>query len=95
MVLHEVGELAAILTVACTVFNFIVIKPLRGEIDSLQKSIERLANAVDDIRDKHNELHLRVVAVESRSKSNQHRIDRLEAITDGLPLHAGKERQNE
>lgn len=54
MVLHEVGELAAILTVACTGFNFIVIKPLRGAIDSLQKSIERLANAVDDIRDKHN-----------------------------------------
>ncbi len=82
MDINTLSAFAGIIAVFCGGFNFIVIKPLKSSIESLQKSIDKLAAGLEDIKERHNNLKVQVTELEARCKSNQHRIDRLEELTD-------------
>ena len=68
------------------VLSKIAIAPLTSAIQSLQASFEALGKELKEERERRQAVELRLIALEQRSKSNTHRIDKLEEIKE-VVLH--------
>ena len=77
MDLATLSAITVIIGFICTAFNYIVIDPLRASIETLRISIDKLSAGLEDMKERHNELKIRMAEIDQRGKSNTHRIDEL------------------
>ena len=64
------------------VFSWIILRPLNSAIENLNKAVKELRMELLTAEGRRHELELKVAEVEQRAKSNTHRINRLEGVTD-------------
>ena len=62
------------------VLSKIAIAPLTSAIQNLQASFEALGKELKEEQERRQAVELRLIALEQRSKSNAHRIDKLEEV---------------
>jgi len=55
--------------------------PIKDLLEKLIRSIEKLEKSIDAERDSRHVLELKVQEIEDRSKSLQHRVDKLEGVS--------------
>jgi predicted nucleic acid-binding Zn-ribbon protein len=64
------------------VFSWVILRPLNSAIENLNKAVKELRMELLTAENRRHELELKVAEVEQRSKSNTHRLNRLEGVTD-------------
>jgi predicted nucleic acid-binding Zn-ribbon protein len=64
------------------VFSWIILRPLNSAIENLNKAVKELRMELLTAENRRHELELKVAEVEQRSKSNTHRLNRLEGVSD-------------
>lgn len=64
------------------VFSWIILRPLNSAIENLNKAVKELRMELLTAENRRHELELKVAEIEQRSKSNTHRLNRLEGVTD-------------
>ena len=64
------------------VVSKIAISPLINVMRSLQVSVDKLSEDLKEERELRVGLQLRMIAIEERGKSNTHRLNKLEGVSD-------------
>ena len=64
------------------VFSWVILRPLNSAIENLNKAVKELRMELLTAEGRRHELELKVAEVEQRSKSNTHRLNRLEGVAD-------------
>lgn len=64
------------------VFSWVILRPLNSAIENLNKAVKELRMELLTAENRRHELELKVAEVEQRSKSNTHRLNRLEGVSD-------------
>lgn len=64
------------------VFSWVILRPLNSAIENLNKAVKELRMELLTAENRRHELELKVAEVEQRSKSNTHRLNRLEGVAD-------------
>lgn len=73
----DIQTLSTVVSLLAMVVMYLITKPLQSQLESLQKSIDKLAEALSDNQHNVNDLRERVAAVENSAKSAHNRIDEL------------------
>ena len=73
----EFGNLNTIVSLVVLFVTYLIVKPLQTSIDGLQSTMEKLAIAVDKLREDSTDTQIHVAEVEQNVKSAQKRIDNL------------------
>lgn len=75
-----IGTICAVLTVSGIIFKYAIVKPFENKIDDLSKLISELRSDLKFHDTRVRNLEISVAELEQRVRSNQHRIDSLEAV---------------
>ena len=70
-------QMIAIVTFIATVLNYTVIKPLKGSISSLEKTIAKMDGTIERVVTNQAEYDRRLTITEQSVKSAHHRIDEI------------------
>jgi len=73
----EIGNLNTIVSLVVLGVTYLIVKPLQTSIDGLQSTMEKLADAVENLRKDSTATQIHVAEVEQNVKSAQKRIDNL------------------
>ena len=74
-----IGIAIAALGLCGAIFKFAVIRPLENTITNLTDTVNRLRDALKYYDDRLRSLEIHIAELEQRVRSNQHRLDSLEA----------------
>ena len=73
----EIGNLNTIVSLVVLGVTYLIVKPLQTSIGGLQSTMEKLADAVENLRKDSTATQIHVAEVEQNVKSAQKRIDNL------------------
>lgn len=76
--LGTIAQIAAIAAVVGGAFSYFVIKPLSENISKLGRLLDEMRDDLKQERIEREEINQRLIRVEERTKSNSHRIDKIE-----------------
>jgi len=78
--LNNTVQLITVIGFASVIVKLLIVKPLQGAIETLQKSIEKMETMLNNLSEEQKSIDKRLVAVEESSKSAHKRIDGMEGI---------------
>ena len=73
-------QLITVIGFASVIVKLLIVKPLQGAIETLQKSIEKMERMLNNLSEEQKNIDKRLVAVEESTKSAHKRIDGMEGI---------------
>ncbi|SDO87002.1 hypothetical protein [Selenomonas ruminantium] len=76
------AEATVVMSFVAGVVSKIAISPLINVMRSLQASVDKLSEDLKEERELRVGLQLRMIAIEERGKSNTHRLNKLEGVSD-------------
>lgn len=78
MDINSLASTTVVLGFAGGVFSFVVLRPLSMAIDNLNKAVGELRKELLTVENRRHELEKKMVEIDARARSNQHRIDHIE-----------------
>jgi len=78
--LNNTVQLITVIGFASVIVKLLIVKPLQGAIETLQKSIEKMETMLNNLSEEQKSIDKRLVAVEESTKSAHKRIDGMEGI---------------
>ena len=84
----EMGAFVALMSLICSIFYILIIKPLQSAIIDLQKVLEELRNDLKQEREKRSSLETRIAVSEDSLKSLHKRVDTLETSHNSMMMYS-------
>jgi len=78
--LNNTVQIIAVIGFAAGIVKLLIVKPLQGAIETLQKAIDKMETMLNNLSEEQKSIDKRLVAVEESTKSAHKRIDGMEGI---------------
>lgn len=85
IIFASVGVVITVLGFCGGIFQYAVIRPIENKLSDLTNINKSILNALNRQNDRIHAIELKITEIEQRARSNQHRIEALEASAHERP----------